>query len=218
MRLAWGLLAGLICPLAAPALDPPSPVPALAQMQRRFDGLADLSARFERTFQWKLAGKKQTFKGKLILKKPDKFRFEADGQVVSTDGQSVWNYTPATRQVVIRRYAPPEKDRTPEGLLFNLLFRGTSAQDYVARDAGAARRDGKACRLVDLTARQEGAYIAAVRLWVETGTALPIRVEYTDFNGDVTTYRLWELNPYRKMADDAFRFTPPAGVEVVDLR
>jgi outer membrane lipoprotein carrier protein len=187
-------------------------------MQRRFEGLTALSAGFERTFQWKLAGRQQAFKGKLTLKKPDKFRFEADGQTVSTDGQSVWNYTSATRQVVVRRYASPEKDRTPEGLLFNLLFRGASAQDYAARDAGAVKKDGKACRLIDLTARKEGAYIASVRLWIETRSSLPVRVEYTDFNGDLTAYRLWGITPDRKVTDDAFRFVPPAGVEVVDLR
>jgi outer membrane lipoprotein-sorting protein len=187
-------------------------------MQRRFDALTDLSARFERTFQWKLAGKRQTFRGKLVLKKPDRFRFEADGQVVSTDGQSVWSYTPANRQAVINRYTSPEKDRTPEGLLFHLLFRGAYAQDYAARDSGAVSVDGKPCRLIDLTSRREGAAVTAVRLWVETRTSFPLRVEYTDFNGDVTTYRLWGFRPGRKVPDEAFRFVPPAGVEVVDLR
>ncbi|MBI2950807.1 outer membrane lipoprotein carrier protein LolA [bacterium] len=211
-------MALLACASSALAADPAPSIPAIAAMQRRFDALTDLSASFERTFQWKLTDRRQTFKGKLTLKKPDRFRFEADGQVVSADGKSVWNYTPANRQVVVNRHVSPEKDRSPEGLLFHLLFRGTYARDYAARDAGAVKMDGKACRLIDLTACKEGAYIAAVRLYVETRSALPVRVEYTDINGDLTTYRLWGFRPDRKVPDDAFRFTPPPGVEVVDLR
>jgi outer membrane lipoprotein carrier protein len=218
-RRAAGLwLVGFLGASAPAFAAPATPVPAIAAMQRRFEELTDLSADFERTLRWKLADRQATFRGRLVLKKPHSFRFESNGQVLSTDGRSVWNYARENRQVVVTRYASPEQDRSPEGQLFHLLFRGDYARDYVSREAGQERADGKTCQIVDLTSRREGAWIASVRLWIEAKSSLPLRVEYTDYNGDRTAYRLRGIRTDRKVSDEAFRFVPPAGVEVVDLR
>lgn len=74
------------------------------------------------------------------------------------------------------------------------------------------------CQVIHLTALKENAAIPSIRLWVDARTGFPARIEYTDFNNDLTTYRLWGFRPDRKVSDEAFRFVPPPGVEVVDLR
>ena len=195
-----------------PTLDP------LEKMRERFDGLSTVSANFERGFQWKLAKKKQTFKGKMLLKKPNMFRFDTQGHVVSTDGESVWNFVLANKQVVINKYAPPQKDRSPEGMLFNLLFQEGYVQGYTSFDGGTEKLDGKTCTVIGLTALEEEAYISSIRIWIVNHTALPSRIEYVDFNEDITTYLLSRFKLNRKIPDETFRFTPPEEVEVVDFR
>ena len=190
----------------------------LKKMRERFDGLSTLSANFERGFQWNLAKKKQTFKGKMFLKKPNMFRFDTRDHVVSTDGESVWSFVLANNQVVINKYAAPQNDRSPEGLLFNLLFQEGYVQGYTSFDGGTEKLDGKTCTVIGLTALKEEAYISSIRLWIVNHTALPSRIEYVDFNEDITTYRLSRFKLDRKIPDETFRFTPPAEVEVVDFR
>ena len=190
----------------------------LKKMRERFDGLSTLSANFVRGFQWKLAKKEQTFKGKMLLKKPNMFRFDTRDHVVSTDGESVWNFVRANNQVIINKYAAPQKDRTPESLLFNLLFQEGYVRGYTSLDGGTEKLDGKACRVIVLTALKDEAYITSIQIWIVDRTSLPSRIEYIDFNEDITTYRLSKFKLDRKIPDETFRFTPPAEVEVVDFR
>ena len=186
-------------------------------MKQRFEGLVALSGTFRRTFDWRLTGKKQTLSGRMVLRKPDRFRFDSESQVLMADGITIWNYVRDNNQVVVNRYQPPEQDRSPEGLLFNLLFRSDYAGDYALSGGGIKKLSGRTCLLAVLTARSEKAYISSVRLWIRSDTWLPAGVEYADFNGDLTTYLLSDLKVHRDIPDSTFRFAPPPGVEVVDL-
>ena len=46
------------------------------KVRKRYEKLKRFSADFEQTFEWKLAEETHRFKGKLYLKKPNRFRLE----------------------------------------------------------------------------------------------------------------------------------------------
>ena len=190
----------------------------IARMQKRFGNLRSLSARFEKRHYWKLVDQTQKMKGQLYVQRPDRFRFETDVQTVVTDGETAWNYAPGNEQVVVSRYETVKDDRSYEKLLFDLVLLGGYSDRYLPRYIREERVGGKTCYLVELTARQEDTYISQIRLWVDRKLWLVRRVEYRNINDDMTTYVLSDLKVDRKVKTGWFRFKPPEGVEVVDLR
>jgi len=190
----------------------------IRRLQARFEDMGSLSARFERRHFWKLVDQTQEIKGRLYVQRPDRFRFETKIQTVVTDGVTVWNYDSANEQVVISRYESSKDDQSQEKLLFDLILLGDYSDRYAPHYAGEARVDRKSCHLVALDARQDETYISQIRLWVDRDRWLVRQVEYRNINDDVTTYALSDLKTGKKLKATRFRFDPPDGIEVVDLR
>ena len=190
----------------------------IGKLQAQFDAMHSLSARFEKRHYWKLDGQAHEIEGRIYVQKPDRFRLETRIQTVVTDGETAWSYVPDNRQVLMQSYTSVKDDRSYEKQLFDLILTGGYLDRFVPRYAGEERVDRKACHLVELAARQDGAYISRVRLWVDGKEWQVRRVEYQNINDDITTYTLSDLKVNKKLKDGLFQFTPPKGVEVVDLR
>ena len=83
---------------------------------------------------------------------------------------------------------------------------------------GEERVDRRACHIVELRARQSETYISQIRLWADRRQWLVRKVEYRNINDDVTTYMLSDLEVNKRLKTDFFVFSPPEGMEVIDLR
>ena len=57
-----------------------------------------------------------------------------------------------------------------------------------------------------------------MKVWVAEKDWSIRKIEYTDLNETTTVYVLSALQFDSGVADDVFKFTPPANTEVVDLR
>jgi outer membrane lipoprotein carrier protein len=187
-------------------------------LQKRFAETRSLSARFERRHYWKLVDQEQKIKGRLHVQKPDKFRFETHVQTVVTDGKTAWNYSPGNNQVVLSGYETVQDDRSYEKLLFDLILLGGYLERFDTRYGGETRIQRKRCHIVELTSRDEERYITQVRLWIDRKSWVVLQVEYRNINEDVTTYVLSDTKANKDLDASLFRFNPPNGVEIVDLR
>ena len=214
------LIAACLCvlvPRPVLAVDGPEVV---ERLQRRFDGVQTLSARFEKRHHWKLVDQTTELKGRLYVQKPDRFRFETDVQTVSTDGQTAWNYVPDNEQVLMSSYGKVKDDRSYEKMLFDMILLGVGEykETFAARYDGDDRVRGRRCHVVALVAREPDRYISEVRMWVDRRDWVVRRLTYRNINDDLTTYDLWDLDLNKKLDEAVFKFSPPEGVEVVDLR
>ena len=188
------------------------------KLQKKFKGLKTLSARFTKQFYWRLMEQHQEVKGKLVVQRPDRFRFDSDAQVVVTDGKTAWNYAPANAQVMVSDYATVEKNRSHEKLLFDLILLGGYDDNYVPVYVGEDKINRKSCHVVDLTTKKEDTYVHTIRLWVDKRLSLVRQVEYRNIHEDVTTFKLSDLKVDKKIEEDQFTFQAPKGVESIDLR
>lgn len=199
----------------APGLDGSE---AIQKLQRRFEKLKTLSARFHKSHYWKLVDQVQEVKGRLVVAKPNRFFLESDVQTVVANGTLAWNFDPANAQVLVSDYRAVEEDSSYEKLLFDLILLGGYEDRFDPTLVEEERVDGRRCHVVVLAPKDRDAYVERVRLWVDRKDWLVRKVEYENINDDRTTYVLTNLKGNKKTKNDVFQFVPPAGVEVVDLR
>lgn len=189
---------------------------AHAQAQdRSSDVLARLRASYAQVqalraeFTQEVAGAR--LEGTLLLQ-GDRYRIETPEQVLVTDGTTAWAYSRDDRQVLINHAVEDVTAFSPSTFFtrypdrFNVRVTGTETLN-------GARHD-----VLRLTPREAGAPVREVTLYVRASDSLPTRVRVLDGSGTTLVFDLRNIERNPRLPEGAFRFTPPPGAEVVDLR
>jgi len=186
-----------------------------AERVRAFvEGTKTFKATFTQTIVSKVgkpdsaASKKQTSSGSVMLSRPGKFRWQVEKpypQLMVGDGQKVWLYDPDLRQVTVRRMGETLTG-TPAALLA-----GDNAIEKSFELSDGGKRDGLDWVLA--VPRGKDASFSRILLGFK-GDALQAMEMHDNF-GQVTSiaFSAQERNP--ALAASQFRFTPPAGADVV---
>jgi outer membrane lipoprotein carrier protein len=123
------------------------------------------------------------------------------------DGQKSWFYAPADRQVTVARIDDARKRELPF-----LLIGDPAARDraFTVRE----RRQGGSISIL-LQPRDAAAMLRNATLVVDPTAHLIQQIEYTDREGNRTRF---DFSGYHRAtpAPNAFQFTPPPGVQVVN--
>jgi len=122
------------------------------------------------------------------------------------DGTNSWFYVPADKQVTLGRVTDVRKRELP----FLLLG------DPVARDRHfVVKQQNRGGHVVaTLQPRDKKALVRSVTVTIAPSTHLIQRIEYTDRQGNHTSF---DFSGYHRRAAtaDTFKFAPPAGVQVI---
>ena len=122
------------------------------------------------------------------------------------DGTSSWFYVPSDKQVTVGRVNDARKRELP----FLLLG------DPVARDrAFIVKQQNRSGAIVTtLQPRDKASIMKSVTVTIAPSTNLIQRIEYTDRDGNQTSF---DFSGYHKRvaSADLFTFSPPAGVQVI---
>jgi len=122
------------------------------------------------------------------------------------DGTNSWFYVPADKQVTQGRVSDARKRELP------FLMLG----DPAARDRAfvVKQENRKGAVVTTLQPRDKTSIMKSVVVTIAPATNLIQRIEYTDRDGNRTSF---DFSGYHRKAAsaDTFRFNPPAGVEVV---
>jgi chaperone LolA len=119
------------------------------------------------------------------------------------DGEHSWFYVPSDKQVTRTTLDAQRRSELPF-----LLIGDPAARDknFVVRENG---------NVITLQPRNAAALIRSVTITVAPDTHFIQRVDYTDREGNQTTFDLAGMHK-RTVSNDLFHFTPPAGVQVVE--
>lgn len=182
----------------------------LQRLQERYEETRTLTADFEQVIESPtLAGTLES-KGTLAFEKPNRMRWDyraPDEQTIVGDGETLWIYQPAEKQVIRAPFGEAFQARTPVSFLAGL--------GRLERDFEATLESDEAERWVlHLVPRQDKG-IGTLTLVVHKPDGAISEARVRDPLGTTTRIRLSAER--RNMALDAglFRFTPPAGVDVV---
>lgn len=210
-----GALAAASVP--APAAAQTSEADALRLLEaaaERFAGVRSICADFEQQIRVPLLGEERTSKGRLCQRRPNLFRMDftdPDGDQVVADGEHFWLYYPSMSPgQVVRLPVDPERG----GLDFYREFLEDPAGTYHVGPGQQETVDGAATLRIPLTPREARGYRQAT-VWVDRETRLIRRIEIEEENGSVRRVELRDTRLDPTLADDHFRFVPPAGVQIV---
>jgi outer membrane lipoprotein carrier protein len=180
----------------------------LDQLRAFLDATRTGRTNFTQTVTVRSGKPPQLSSGSFAFSRPGKFRWSYEKpfqQLIVGDGDKLWIYDKDLNQVIVRKL-----DRalgsTPAALLAG---GGALEENFELTDGGT--KDG--LEFVDARPKAPETGFEAVRIGL-AGNA-PRAMELRDTFGNVTTLRFGAFE--RNVAQDAsvFRFTPPAGADVV---
>jgi outer membrane lipoprotein carrier protein len=211
----WRMCAVAVA-LAAPlAAQPAGPTELAAALQKKYAGIRDFSADFVHTYKGGVLRKQVTERGRLLIKKPGKMRWEYTSpepkQFVS-DGVKIYSYVPADQQVIVGTVPRDDDASTPA--LF-LTGKGDLTRDFVASLDTAppdSAPGSKALKLVPRTSQPD--YDWLVLLVDQRSLALRGMVT-ADSQGGISTFTFTNLKENVGLSDKEFSFRMPRGVDVV---
>lgn len=207
------VLAALLCFFAVPvfAQSVPASVHEIAQrVDRHYNQLRSLKAGFTESYEG--MGMSRTESGTLLLLKPGRMRWDytsPSGKLFLLDGKYAWFYTRGDPQV--QRISAKQLDDLRSPLRFLL------GHTQLEKELNNLKLTSAANGRFTLTGQPKGQEqrIHQLTLTVTAdGTITAIEIEEVD--GSLTRFTFTAEEPNAAVSAAAFRFTPPAGVPVVD--
>jgi outer membrane lipoprotein carrier protein len=193
------------------------PLAILDRASQVYDSVRTLQADFVQVVENAMLGDPDTTVGKLYQQRPSFFamRFtDPKGDRIVADGKKLWLYTPSTTPGQVIRSAIPENGSSGPNLIGQFVEhpRGHYAAKYVRADSLA---DG-AVDVVTLTPKTQDYPYTEATVWISKRDGLIRRIEIVENSGQRRTISLRNLRVNQPIAPREFRFSPTAGLRVVD--
>jgi outer membrane lipoprotein carrier protein len=206
------VLAGV--PVASGPARAQAPSALLRCVQDRYGSKRDLTAAFAQESRVSSLGRPRTRSGRLFFQAPGRMRWEYDGpdpQVIVADGSQLWFYRPDRQQVVVQPMDAAFTRQTP--LLF-MMGRGDFAAEFSWEERALVPGSGGVVS-VELRPRVEAPDLVRLVLEVVAGECRLAGTVVEDAFGNVTRLAFSGERTDAGLDAALFRFTPPAGTEVV---
>lgn len=207
-----GLLLAAV--LLLPGLQAQKSAPSVQEMAQRVDGrynrLRSLKAGFVESYEG--MGIRRTESGELLLQKPGRMRWrytQPAGKLFVLDGKFAWFYSKGDAQV--QRVPAKQLDDLRSPLRF--LLGHTQLEKELTALTLAPAANGR----FTLSGRPKGEEkrIAHMNLTVTAEGAIT-GIEIVEVDGAVTRFQFTGEQANAPIPAEEFRFTPPAGVPIVD--
>jgi outer membrane lipoprotein carrier protein len=190
--------------------------PDLAQaLQKKYDGVKDFSADFTHTYEGGVLRKLITERGRLIVKKPGKMRWQytaPEEKLFVSDGVKIYSYIPQDKQVIVAA-VPPDNDANTPAMF--LAGKGSLTRDFIPTlvDLPPGMPAGsRALKLVPKARQPDYDWLVLV----VDPASLDLRGLVTmDAQGGKSSFSFTNLKQNLGLADKEFAFKIPRGVDVV---
>ena len=198
---------------AGVAAQSPTADAVARDLQKKYDRVNDFSADFVHTYRGGVLKQQATERGRMMVKKPGKMRWEytsPEKKTFVSDGHKMYSYLPKDRQVIVSTV--PEKETATPALF--LTGRGNITRDYtVAFDKVPEAPAGSIA--LRLTPRKREAEYDWLTLVVEPGTLNLQMLITLDPQGGRSAFTFSNLKQNIGLADNLFVFKMPRNVDVV---
>lgn len=182
------------------------------RLQKKYDSLQDATAHFTQHVKFGFSKIEQNFSGTFRMKRPNNYRVETEYQTLVTDGKTVWSYSPVNKQVLIDHYKETPDSFAPEQFLLNL------PANYFASLIQQEKKGEATWFALKLVPKDDQSFIKSMKMWIEEVPGLFARLRCSMSTIRRRMYDVQEIRINTGLPDGTFKFTAPAGTEVVDLR
>jgi outer membrane lipoprotein carrier protein len=216
-----GMLAGtIVASLLATASQPPatsdqSPATLAQSLQKRIDGIKDFSADFVHAYEGGVLRKQVIERGRLLIKKPGKMRWEytvPEAKTFVSDGAKLYSYVPADKQVIVSPV--PAEDQATTPTLF-LAGKGSLTRDFTASLADLPPGMPAGSRTLKLVPKSRQQDYDWLMLVVDPATLGLRGLVTVDAQGGKSSFSFTNLKENINLSDKDFTFKIPRGVDVL---
>ena len=197
-----------LCTVAFLVLPWSAQAGAIDQLHQFLQSTKTLKADFAQTVIAKNGRKPQQSSGQVAISRPGKLRWDIQKpypQLVVGDGEKIWIYDPELKQVTIRK-AGQAIGGSPAALLAGS---NELEKNFKLSEAG----ESEGFNWVEAIAKADDSGFEKIRLGL-VGSDLKAMELYDNF-GQTTLIRFSRLERNTPLPATTFKFTPPAGVDVV---
>lgn len=208
--------------VAAPAKAPPKPAAptapvagVLAKMQERYDKAADYRAKFTQKYTSAATGRERTSTGEVFIKKPGRMRFSYASPTRSmylSNGTTFWVYEPESKQAFRQDL---KTSQLPAAVAF-LMGKGKLTDEFEASLAAKLPYGGPNDHKLQLKPKKAQSAYQAIYFVVDPVSFLVKQSILINAQGDVNAFSFTDAKVDTKVPDDTFKWSPPAGVRVVE--
>ena len=186
----------------------------LERVQKRYDGIRDVRARFEQHSLVASLGREDVSRGTVVVQRPGRMRWEyeePERNVIVIDEKAVSIYSPADAKLQIAPLDAAALSPTALGfLLGGAVLRDTFRAEFLSADD----RPEIGLRLVP---REAGGF-EALEIWLEPDAYRLRESVLIDLFGNRTRLRFDEISENQGVAEGSFAIRVPDDTEVIDLR
>jgi outer membrane lipoprotein carrier protein len=187
----------------------------LGRVQDNYRGQS-MSARFEQLQETRPGMAPKVGTGSWRMGAPGKLRVEYDGtgRVLVTDGEKLYWYLPAEKQVHVR--SQDEFAQRGNALLY-LSGQGDLREDFAVSGTEWRTKLAPGNIQLRLDSLVDDTNFSHLMLEVEPDAAIIVRLVIFGVFGEANEFRFTDIERDTDLADELFRFTIPPGVEVENL-
>jgi len=205
---------------AAPAATPATPArldlpTVVTRVQSRYDQAKDFQAHFTQNYSRSVVGRVTVSSGEVHFKKPGRMRWDYDkpeARMFLSTGQFLWLYEPSEKQAFKQDL---KTSQLPAALSF-LLGKGKIADEFEVTWSNDARFGHPDDYRLSLRPKQPQSTYKSIVFVVDAADFSVRESVLVDQQGNVNHFVFSDLKINAKVSDDVFRWSPPAGVRVVD--
>ena len=204
--------AGTATPAAAPRMEVKAVV---AEVQKRYDSAADFRARFTQTLTSAAMGRKTSSSGEVMFKKPGRMRWDyekPDKSSYISDGNVLWLYEPDDKQALKQDL---KASQLPAALAF-LTGKGKLATEFDITFAVKPAYGTPADHVLLLSPKTAQPQVKTILFVVDPKTFDVRESVIIDGQSNVNDLTFSDIRVNTRLPDTQFKFTPPAGVRVID--
>jgi len=184
-------------------------------LQKKYASIKDFSADFVHTYTGGVLKKQISERGRLLIKKPGKMRWEyttPEEKLFVSDGLKMYSYLPQDKQVIVS--SVPQGDQATTPMLF-LAGKGDLTRDFtpsIVETPPELPRGSESLKLVPNAQQSDYDWLIVA---VEPRSLAIVGLVTVDAQGGKSSFSFSNLKENVGLSDKEFAFKIPRGVDVV---
>ena len=175
----------------------------LKKLQKKFETINDLTV----TVVQKSHGK-EILSGKLSYKRENQFYLDLQNNLIISDGSTIWNYNKNSKKVIIN-----DVDETdPSFFSFNKIV-----YDYPPKCDLSSEKNQGFDILIFVPKQNSRLGFNKANVWINNDNLIG-KVELTGTGSEKTEIDFSNYKLNQNLRDSKFKFNPPEGSSIIDLR
>jgi outer membrane lipoprotein carrier protein len=175
----------------------------LDNIQKKYRSINDISADFKQSIN-----EKASLTGKIYYSKGNKLRLELKNSTIISDGTVIWNYNKSQKKVVINNAS----GSNPSFFSIDQLI-----YDYPSKSSVTLETEEKTNFLVLVPHNQSELNFKKARIWVNNDFLI-LRISIENLSGSFINLQFSNYNLNQNLPASRFSFSPPEGINIIDLR